>query len=134
MILFIIVFALLIIGIVSCIKEYIEWGWTNEIGEILIFIATTCLIVMSVVWAVNHIAANETIIENKETYDSLTYRIEYIDSDYEDMSKSDLIEDINEWNIYVKRSKYWTYNVWTSWFFSKRVTDNLQYIPISEVK
>lgn len=57
MILFMIVFALLIIGITLCIKEYIECGWLKENGSLFVLIATiVCNI--SILWLIIHMATN----------------------------------------------------------------------------
>ena len=48
--------------------------------------------------------------------------------DAENISKSDVIKDVSEWNKMVLEKKYWSKNPWTSWFFSQKVVDDLKYI------
>ena len=48
--------------------------------------------------------------------------------EYEDVSKSDVIKDISEWNKKVYGYKHWAYNPWTNWFYSKRVADDMKMI------
>lgn len=72
-------------------------------------------------------------IQNKKIeYEGLIKRYEIANSDYEDMSKSDVIKDITEWNRDVSSAKYWSSNLWTNWFWSKKYVDSLQYIELEE--
>lgn len=61
-------------------------------------------------------------------YESLCKRLEIVESEYEDVSKSDVIKDIAEWNSDVVNGKYWASSLWTNWFFNKRRIDNLKTI------
>ena len=45
-----------------------------------------------------HIGIDVTIEENRIEYESLCERQEIVESEYEDVSKSDVIKDIAEWN------------------------------------
>lgn len=75
-----------------------------------------------------HVGENKNIEMNNIEYESLCQRLEIINSDYEDMSKSDVIKDVSEWNKMVLEKKYWAKNPWTSWFLSQKVVDDLKYI------
>ena len=75
-----------------------------------------------------HVGENKNIEMNNIEYESLCNRLEIINSDYEDMSKSDVIKDVSEWNKMVLEKKYWAKNPWTSWFFSQKVVNELKYI------
>ena len=75
-----------------------------------------------------HVGENKNIEMNNIEYESLCQRLEIVNSDYEDMSKSDVIKDVSEWNKMVLEKKYWSKNPWTSWFFSQKVVDELKYI------
>ena len=75
-----------------------------------------------------HVGENKNIEMNNIEYESLCQRLEIINSEYEDMSKSDVIKDVSEWNKMVLEKKYWSKNPWTSWFFSQKVVDELKYI------
>lgn len=91
-------------------------------------IGLVCSIAMALLILCAHIGVNATIEKNRIEYESLCKRNEIITSNYEDVSKSDIIKDVAEWNKMVYSTKYWTYNPWTNWFFSKRVADNLEMI------
>jgi hypothetical protein len=75
-----------------------------------------------------HIGVDNDIRQDNIRYESLCERLEIINSDYEDVSKSEVIDDIAEWNIKVTNSQYWAKNPWTSWFHSQKRTDNLRLI------
>ena len=75
-----------------------------------------------------HVGENKNIEMNNIEYESLCNRLEIVNSDYEDMSKSDVIKDVSEWNKMVLEKKYWSKNPWTSWFFSQKVVNELKYI------
>ena len=75
-----------------------------------------------------HCGVGATIEQNRIEYESLCNRVEMISSDYEDVSKSEVIKDVAEWNKRVYSYKYWAYNPWTSWFYSRRIADELETI------
>ena len=84
--------------------------------------------IMVMVIIVNHVGVDATIEENRIEYESLCERYEIVTSEYEDVSKSDVIKDIAEWNKKVYRIKHWAYNPWTNWFYSKRIADDMKMI------
>ena len=45
-----------------------------------------------------HAVENKNIEMNNIEYESLCNRLEIVNSDYEDVSKSDVIKDVSEWN------------------------------------
>ena len=79
-----------------------------------------------------HATANHTVQQNKINYEGLCKRYEIVKSEYEDVSKSDVIADITAWNREVYNTKYWTENPWTNWFNPKKIADNLDYIPLEQ--
>jgi len=90
-------------------------------GGLIVFIMAICIICA-------HVGVDATIEENRIEYESLCQRYEIVTSEYEDVSKSDVIKDIAEWNKNVYSEKHWAYNPWTSWFYSKRVADDMKMI------
>ena len=71
------------------------------------------------------------IKSNQIEYESLYKRLEIINSEYEDMSKSELIKDITEWNLDVYDYKYYITSPWTNWMYNKKIADELKYIEYS---
>lgn len=130
---------ILIIGIVLVIlneKTDIFARFYDEIellGGFSILFGTiifgTCIVII----LCKGIGENNTINKNKMEYEALQRRIEIVNSEYEDASRSDLIKDINEWNEEVYNQKYWAKNPWTSWFINQKIVDELEYIDFEEV-
>lgn len=118
---------MLVLGIIIWCKSGYDLDF---IGILLTFISSVALFVLLIVIFVTHATANNTIQQNKINYDGLCKRYEIVKSEYEDVSKSDVIADITAWNIKVYNTKYWTENPWTNWFNPKSIADNLEYIPM----
>ena len=100
----------------------------DDIPVVLSVVGFICLICCTIGIICAHVGENTNIEVNNIEYESLCQRLEIINSDYEDMSKSDVIKDVSEWNKMVLKKKYWAKNPWTSWFFSQKVVDELKYI------
>ena len=100
----------------------------DDIPVVLSVVGFICLICCIVGIICVHAVENKNIEMNNIEYESLCNRLEIVNSDYEDMSKSDVIKDVSEWNKMVLEKKYWSKNPWTSWFFSQKVVNELKYI------
>lgn len=105
---------------------------TGMIGWILTVCGSTILFICVIGIIYAHLQVDSIIQKNKIQYDGLCKRYEIVKSDYEDVSKSDVIADITAWNIKVYNTKYWTENPLTSWFNPKKIADNLDYISLEE--
>lgn len=103
---------------------------TEVFGVLLTIFGSSALIISITIIIVSHACADYTIKKNKIEYEGLCKRYEIIKSEYEDVSKSDMIGDITGWNMEVYRTKYWTENPWTNWFNPKDIADNMDYIPL----
>ena len=90
-------------------------------GGVIAFSMAICIICA-------HVGVDATIEENRIEYESLCERYEIVTSEYEDVSKSDVIKDIAEWNKDVYSTKHWANNPWTNWFYSKRIADDMKMI------
>ena len=100
----------------------------DDIPVVLSVVGFICLICCIIGIICAHVGENKNIEMNNIEYESLCNRLEIVNSDYEDMSKSDVIKHVSEWNKMVLEKKYWAKNPWTSWFFSQKVVDELKYI------
>lgn len=129
MILTIIFLGMIILGIISIklgdkfYKESLEFFGCISIG-----FGLAALIISIIAIILSHAIAPNVIQKNKIDYEGLCMRAAIIESEYEDVSKSDVIADITAWNMKVYNAKYWTYNPWTNWFNPKEIADNLDYI------
>ena len=127
MIALIITLAITIIGIVILIIDPCNLI-IECVGLVSALVGTVEVLCMIVAIIFAHVGVDVRIEENKIEYDSLCERYEIITSEYEDVSKSDVIKDIAEWNVRVHNYKYWAYNPWTSCFYSKRTADEMKMI------
>lgn len=137
MILTLIGLGIIIVGIILLIIYKIRDYFLSSldtIGEFIIVIGVLYLGVCIGIILLKGVGEDHRIKENKMEYEALQKRIEVVNSEYEDVSKSELIEDIKEWNIMVYKNKYWSTNKWTNWFYNKKVIDELKYIDFEEVK
>ncbi len=137
MIIILCVVAMALIGIVMYIffNKNERWRYSDwdVIGAGLAIINVGILIFCAfIIWSV-HFSADAEIAKDQIKYDSLCKRYEIIQSEYEDVSKTEVIKDIAEWNMAVQHEKYWSENLLTNWFYSKKHADSLQYIDISEI-
>ena len=131
MILTIISLIMLILGIIFLKTS--GYSDTKEILGVLftIFGSIFSIIALCII-IVSHSIVNKTIQQNRIEYDGLCKRYEIIKSEYEDVSKSDVIADITAWNMEVNDIKYWTKNPWTNWFNPNAIADDLKYISLEE--
>lgn len=107
------------------------WG-DNTIQALTAIFSGMALIISIVVICVNAIKADYNVQQNKIKYDSLVQRLEIVNTEYEDVSKSDVIKDVAEWNAMVNSQKYWNDNILIGVYFNNKVVENLEYIEINE--
>lgn len=124
-----IIFILLVLALIGC--KFLE-KYDDCLSLILAVFFTVFILVSTFIIIVSHALVPKTIRENTIKYESLCKRLEIINSDYEDVSKSDVIADIAEWNSFVYNTKYWSYNPWTNWYNPKEIADNLEYISMEQ--
>lgn len=129
MILMIIALIVTVVGIVLLWKGD-DYGIVNGLGLLFTVGGGLIAFIMAICIICAHIGVDTQIEENRIEYESLCERQEIVESEYEDVSKSDVIKDIAEWNKNVYSEKHWAYNPWTSWFYSKRVADELKMIEM----
>lgn len=128
MIITIIFVLIIIIGLIAIkIDKYDEF----DILEILtVNLGVVGLLICIVIISTQHVCAGKIIQTNKLQYDDLCKRLEVVQSDYEDVYKSQVIADITAWNMNVYNTKYWSESPWTNWFNPKDIADNMDYIPL----
>lgn len=127
MILTIIIVIVTVIGIVMLNKSEYD-GIAYGIGLLFTVLGGIVAFIMVAGIICAHVGIDAQIEENRIEYESLCERNEIVTSEYEDVSKSDVIKDIAEWNKRVYSYKHWAYNPWTNWFYSKRVVDQMEMI------
>lgn len=122
-----------IFAILVAIIGFIVLGLTNNelidmIGGICFGVGCVVAVIFMMMIISEHVGVSATIAENQIEYESLCERQELISSEYEDVSKSDVIKDIAEWNKEAYSYKHWANNPWTSWFYSKKIADSMKMI------
>lgn len=123
-----IIFVLMII--IGLIAFKIDKYSTDVLGVLAIIFGMAGLLIGVIIIFTQYACADKIIHSNQIYHDSLCKRLEVVQSDYEDVSKSQVIKDVTEWNMNVYNTKYWTENPWTNWFNPKEIADNLDYIPL----
>ena len=63
--------------------------------------------------------------------DSIIKQLEYIDAEYENVSKVEIIQKVYEWNQKVYSEKRGSENLWINWFYNKKYADSLEYIEFN---
>lgn len=139
MIITFIALGILIIGIILIILDEKTdifgrfYDGIELLGGLFIILGTVASIICIGIILLKGVGEDRNIERNRMKYESLQRRIEVVNSEYEDASRSDLIKDINEWNEKVYNKKYWAKSPWTNWFFNQKIVDELEYIDFEEV-
>ncbi len=128
MILTIITIIAIAVGVVLLHKAEYDEGILFGLGLLLTLGGGFMAFIMSIAIISAHVGVDAVIEENRIEYEALCERREIVESEYEDVSKSDVIKDVAEWNKDVYRYKHWAYNPWTNCFYSKRVADDMKMI------
>jgi hypothetical protein len=119
---------MIIIGLIAIkIDVYCDWG---VIEFLVVALGIVGLLICIVIISTQHGCTGNIIYNNQIYYDGLCKRLEVVQSDYEDVSKSQVIKDVTEWNMDVYNTKYWSESLWTNWFNPKDIADNMDYIPL----
>lgn len=98
---------------------------SGTLGSCTVFV---CLLLI----LFTHIGVDCDIYSSQLTHDSIVKQIECVDTEYEDISKIEVIKKVYEWNQNVYKEKYYSENPWTNWLVSKRHADSLEYIELED--
>ena len=137
MIITLIAISLLIIAIAGFLilnKTY----FSDIVDDIVCFITAlsgtlgsiTILICLTVILC-SHIDVDYDIHKAQLERDSIIKQLEYIDAEYENVSKVEIIQKVYEWNQKVYSEKRGSENLWINWFYSKKYADSLEYIEFN---
>ena len=134
MIITLIAISLIIIAIAGFLilnKTYISDIVFDIVSAITILSTTlggiTILICLMVILC-SHIDVDYDIHIAQLERDSIIKQLEYIDAEYENVSKVEIIQKVYEWNQKVYSEKRGSENLWINWFYSKKYADSLEYI------
>lgn len=126
--------ALIIIGIVVLVECDSCNNLRFTLGVASLLVGIFIGFIIGVIAITHHIAVNKDIYEAEIQYESLTKQLQTINSEYEDVSKGEIIQKVYNWNTKVYRLKYWTDSPWTNWLYSKKYADSLKYIELEETE
>lgn len=121
---------LIIFVFISCKKSYEIY--IDIICSLLIILSITGLVICIPAIAIEQCDTEKKIHSKQIEYESLTKQCQIISSEYEDVFKVNVIQNVYEWNKEVYDAKYWAYNPWTNWFCNQRVVDSLKYIDLED--
>lgn len=128
----------LALGVIGCILSYQDII-PRKYDEPIAFWSAVAVCLAGIVMFIEiaiivdaHCTVNKYIYEYSLERESIVKQIEYISSDYEDVSKTTVIAKVYDWNKEVHNTKYWTENPWTSWFWSQKFADSLEYIELED--
>lgn len=126
---------IMIICAVCFVLGFVLYMFTDE--EFFAYLcagAVIALVFLGLCCIICHVGVQNRIAKYQLTYESLLYKVELLDSETEDISKVEVITEINAWNQKVMDMKYWGYNPWTNWFFENRdVVDSLELIELPDL-
>lgn len=125
-----------IVGTIITIKCDFSHDKEAEIGGFSIAIAIcggiTIFICLGVIVAV-HCTADNDIYNAGLERKCLMKQIECINSEYEDVSKTDVIRNVYEWNKKVHKAQHYSNSIWTNWFWDADYVNSLQYIEVKDL-
>lgn len=125
MIITLIALALIVTGISMMTRKNDDMEF---FGSTILIIGSIAMFVCLVIILCQQTMTTREINRNMIRYESLQKRLEIVNSEYEDVSKSDVIKDIAKWNQEGYDYKYWNDNLFTNWFYSDKVAESYKYI------
>ena len=132
MVITLVVIAVFIISVVMVQFNVVRRGNDSYLWLLIATISFIACFFIALVIISNRGFANMQIRNNAIEREALVRRVECISSEYEDVSRSEVIKDVYEWNKKVYNAKYYLDNPFTSWFQSKKVVDALEYVYLEE--
>ena len=116
----------------KCLFSYEVDDFIGAIGIILCIAGISATLISGTIIGCANIGVDRDIYTAKLEYDAIVKQVECINSNYEDISKAAVIQRVYEWNKKVYTAKYWSNNLWTSWFWNKKYVDSLEYIELED--
>ena len=108
----------------------VDTDWLGALGIFLAILGIFHTLVIGFTLIGCRAGVQRQIAKNQIRYEGLLKEVELLNSDYEDISKVEVVKEITKWNDYVNSAQYWSENPWTSWFYVQEVVDGLDYIEV----
>ena len=115
------------------IKDIAPWKYDFFIDittMIILVVFGMAILFESPIIIISHSTVNKDIYEYNLERESIVKQAECVSSEYENITRSTVIANIYEWNKKIHSTKYWAKNPWTSWFYSQKFVDSLEYIEL----
>lgn len=90
----------------------------------------TCIAVVAII--IGHTGVDVDIHRAHAERESIIKQIECSNSEYEDITKQNVIAKAYNWNKNVYSAKYWCKNPFTNWFWSQEYVNSLEYIDLED--
>ena len=104
------------------------------LGSVAIGVGLVWMLTCVIVLIDGHSFVDKKIYTKELERESIIKQIEYLDSEYEDVSGVEVIGKTYEWNKFVYNIKYRSESPWTSWFYSKKYVDSLDIIDVNLIE
>lgn len=130
--------ALLIVvitGILILNKLNLPYYIDDNIGFVLAMLAVAGTFITFICLTLilgSHVNVDFNIYNAQLKRDTIIKQIECVDTEYEDISKIEIINRVYEWNQKVYKQKYYSESPWTNWLFNKEYADSLEYIELED--
>lgn len=123
--------------VVRCVDKYTMISINVDV-EISAFISgifgITGMVLIVIILLCNYCGVDHDIHLAQMEREKIMQQIEIINTEYEDVSKTQVIESVCEWNEDVYSTHWLNNNPWTNWFINDRYDESLQEIDISLTK
>ena len=96
------------------------------------FIGSICLFICILIIMFAHVGVDNQIDVGQIHRAGIEQRYDAINSQYEDISKVTVLQEVEEWNRKVTFDRYWCNRPMTSWFFSKEYVNSLELIDTTK--
>ena len=104
------------------------------LGSVAIVVGLIWMFFCAIALIHGHSFIDEKIYTKELEHESIIKQIEYLDSEYEDVSEVEVIGKTYEWNEFVHNIKHRSESPWTSWFYSKKYVDSLDIIDVNLIE
>lgn len=130
MIITLIAIGMFILGVILAKIPFISWmgEWQTNLEIVFKFFGALVGSIAILFIIFSHVLVKHEIELDNLQYESLIKSVEIVESEYEDVSKIELIKEVYEWNRWVKLMQLFGKSPWTNWFYSQKVIDNLKLI------
>lgn len=113
-------------------KDSLKYDCLDMGGLTCMLLGGIATFIVVVVIIIGHTGVDTSIYKAHMQRESIIKQIECVNSEYEDITRSKVIEKAYNWNKIVYSAKYWSKSPFTNWFWSKKYVDSLEYIDLED--